>query len=261
MFKDSIFREYDIRGVYQIDFDNTFAYHLGKAYGFFLKEKGQNENSVSIGHDARLSSPEIAEALVQGITSCGIKVFFLGLITTPMSYFSLFHLNISSGIMVTGSHNPPEYNGFKLSMGKSTIFGNQIQKLKEFLKSETLSPGNKTFEKNFFQKKPGKLNGFKGLVEHYDISTDYIDRYKKEFQIMEDPNVILDCGNGSAGVIARRLYNAVGLDPEVLFEKPDGRFPNHHPDPTVEENTKDMKKIFSQKRPELELVLTGMQTA
>ena len=235
MFKDSIFREYDIRGIYQTDFDNTFAYLLGRTYGLFLKEKGEKENVVSVGHDARLSSPDITEALICGLTSCGVKVFFLGLISTPISYFSLFHLNISNGIMVTGSHNPPEYNGFKLSMGKSTIFGNQIQALKKFLKSEALSSEITKHSKNFSHKE-------KGLVEHYDISKNYVNRYKKEFKNLKDPGIILDCGNGAAGIIVRDLYNSMGLQPEILFEKPDGHFPNHHPDPTVEKNTIDLKK-------------------
>ncbi len=260
MFKDSIFREYDIRGVYQTDFDNTFVYQLGRAYGLLLKEHKQKKPVVSVGHDARLSSPDITEALIDGLVSCGIKILYLGLINTPMSYFSLFYLNIPNGIMVTGSHNPPEYNGFKISMEKSTIFGNQIQKIKAFLKSEALPETTKSGENPLYRVK--KFNDFKfkekkDLIENYDISQDYIDRYKKEFKTLKDPGVILDCGNGAAGVIARRLYNSVGLQPEILFEDPDGRFPNHHPDPTVEKNTTDLKKTVVLKKASIGIGFDG----
>ncbi len=261
MFKDPIFREYDIRGVYKSDFDNTFAYKLGRTYGFFLKNHGYKEPAVSVGYDARLSSPDIAEALIQGIVSCGIKVFNLGLISTPMSYFSLFHINLSGGIMVTGSHNPPDYNGFKLSLGKATIFGKQIQQLKKLLKTESPMPKELPFTGILSEKtdNPGSFisKGKKGLIEDYDISGDYVDRYKREFRSLKDPGVVLDCGNGAAGVIARRLYEAVGLKPEILFEKPDGQFPNHHPDPTVEENTTDLKKAVILKKARIGIGFDG----
>ena len=249
MLKDSIFREYDIRGVYQTDFDNTFAFDLGKAYGLFLKEEEKEHKKliVSVGYDARLSSPSLAEALMEGLTSYEIKVFNLGLISSPMSYFSLFHLNLSGGIMVTGSHNPPEYNGFKLSMGKVTIFGSRIQKIKKILKKELFTEKSNSFEKNssFMRKSQSNNPKFKrknDLIEDYDITKDYVDRYKKEFKNIKDPGVVLDCGNGAAGAIVRPLYESVGLKPKILFEQPNGHFPNHHPDPTVEENTIDLKK-------------------
>ncbi len=223
MFKNHIFREYDIRGVYETDFDNSFAKRLGKAYASFLKREQGEIPTVSVGYDARLSSPAIAESLIQGFVESGVKVYNLGLITTPMSYFSMFQMNLNGGIMVTGSHNPPEYNGFKLSMGRTTIFGEQIQVLKGFLEKEDFLTGN-------------------GSVEPYDISDEYVKRYQDEFSSMKDIKVVLDCGNGAAGAIVRRLYEGVGVKPQILFEEPDGRFPNHHPDPTVEENTVDLKK-------------------
>lgn len=224
MHKQHIFREYDIRGVFNSDFDLSFAKDLGKAYCSFLKDKMEETPVVSIGMDARLSSPSIKEALIEGFVASGAKVYDLGLITTPMSYFSMFHLDLTGGIMITGSHNPPDYNGFKLSLGKSTIFGDQIQDLKKYLEEEIYISGDGSYEK-------------------LDISEDYIKRYVREFtDLNPDLGVVLDCGNGAAGAIVRRLYEAVGLKPEILFETPDGRFPNHHPDPTVEENTEDLKK-------------------
>ena len=222
MFKNHIFREYDIRGVYNTDFDTEFAKKLGRAYASFLSEQGDGNLNLSVGYDARLSSPEIVDAVIEGFVSSGAKVFNLGLITTPMSYFSMFQLNLTGGIMVTGSHNPPEYNGFKLSMGRTTIFGEQIQKLKSFLTEERFVEGM-------------------GSVEKYDISEEYVSRYKEEFVNLKSIPTVLDCGNGAAGAIVRRLYKAAGIEPEILFEEPDGRFPNHHPDPTVEENMDALK--------------------
>ena len=223
MYKDHIFREYDIRGVYNKDYNNDFANKMGLAYPKYLSSNGGTTPLITVGYDARLSSPNIVDALVDGLTRSGAKVINLGLITTPMSYFSMFHLEAQGGIMVTGSHNPPEYNGFKLSKGKSTIFGDQIQTLKKFI--DDVGMPNEG-----------------GLCENLDISDPYVDKYKNEFGRLEDIGVVLDCGNGAAGSIVRKLYEGVGLKPEILFEEPDGTFPNHHPDPTVEKNTLDMKK-------------------
>lgn len=222
MHKGHIFREYDIRGVYNEDFDNDFAYQLGRAYSSYLKDEMNEQPTVSVGYDARLSSPPIVESLIRGFTDSGVKIYNLGLITTPMSYFSMFHLNLTGGIMVTGSHNPPEYNGFKLSRGKTTIFGQQIQDLKSYLENEKFIEGT-------------------GSVEDYDLTSSYVSRYQEEFKDLKQLPVVLDCGNGAAGSIVRKLYEGVGLSPEILFEEPDGTFPNHHPDPTVEENMDALK--------------------
>lgn len=230
MYKEHIFREYDIRGVYNSDFDNEFARTLGRAYASFLKDNTGKVPIVSVGMDVRLSSPSIKDALIQGFVESGAKVYDLGLITTPMSYFSMFHLDLCGGIMVTGSHNPPEYNGFKISLGQTTIYGDQIQELKKYIQESNFISGD-------------------GFVEKLDVSDAYVRRYAQEFVELDSSiEVVLDCGNGAAGAIVRRLYEAVGLRPVILFEEPDGRFPNHHPDPTVEENTEDLKKeVLAQK--------------
>ena len=228
MHKDHIFREYDIRGVYNHDFDVEFARALGKAYAAYLFDQSNKSPMVTVGYDARLSSPEIVEALVDGLMQSGAEVLRLGQVTTPMSYFSMFHLGADGGFMVTGSHNPPEYNGFKISKGNSTIFGDEIQTLKNYV------------EKNACLNK-------QGTEREYDIATPYVEKHKKEFGSIPDINCVLDCGNGAAGAIVRRLYEAVGLKPDILFETPDGRFPNHHPDPTVEENMKDLKARVKEK--------------
>lgn len=226
MHKNHIFREYDIRGVYETDFDNDFAETLGRAYASFLKDKTGETPKVSVGYDARLSSPAIVKSLIKGFVSSGCEVFNLGLITTPMSYYSMFDLGLTGGIMVTGSHNPPDYNGFKISLGKTTIFGAQIQELKTYVEEEKFITGD-------------------GSEKSHDISESYIKRYQEEFKDIKDLNVVLDCGNGAAGAIVRRMYESVGLKPEILFEEPDGRFPNHHPDPTVEKNMADLKEAVA----------------
>lgn len=223
MHKDFIFREYDIRGVYEKDFDLVFAEQLAKSLTSFIVKRGKSKPLITVGYDARLSSPEIERAVVRGLEASGADVITLGLITTPISYFSMFHLHADGGFMITGSHNPPDYNGFKISYGKSTLFGDDIQELGRLLRESDFVTG-------------------KGSVKSHDIFPAYVERYQKEFSNLKNIPVVLDCGNGAAGCIARRLYEAIGLTPDILFEKPDGRFPNHHPDPTVEENLSALKE-------------------
>jgi phosphomannomutase/phosphomannomutase/phosphoglucomutase len=225
-----IFREYDIRGVVGHDFDEKFAHMLGRTFvTFLINKRGAPKNPViTVGHDARLSSPGLAKAMAEGLQSAGAKVIFLGLITTPISYFSMFSLNDPhGGIMITGSHNPPDYNGFKISAGKSTIFGDEIQELYRIMVKGEFAQGT-------------------GSIETFNIFDKYLARYKDEFEPIfrghTDIKVVLDCGNGAAGCIARRLFESIGLKPVILFEEPDGRFPNHHPDPTVEKNLVALKK-------------------
>lgn len=224
MYDSVIFREYDIRGVYEKHFDLDFAYKLGRAFSSYVFSKTSKKNlRFSIGYDARKSSLAIVENLARGMSDSGAHVSILGLVTTPVCYFSTFHLDLDGAIMVTGSHNPPEYNGFKVSLGKTTIFGAEIQNLASVLKSENFISGS-------------------GKIENYDIRPEYYARYKKEFSDLSPLNVVLDCGNGAAGSVAKNLFLAAGLNPEILFEEPDGSFPNHHPDPTVEENLTALKK-------------------
>lgn len=228
MFKPVIFREYDIRGVYEKDYDLDFVYKLGRAYVTFVFNQTQKSSlRLSLGHDARHSSTPIAQALKNGFIDGGAHVYELGLVTSPISYYSTFTLpNLDGGIMITGSHNPPEYNGFKISVGKGTIFGEAIQTLKHIIESS-----------DFYSPTA------KGSSEAFDIFPSYLKRYQEEFKnLNSNLKVILDCGNGAAGCIARKLYETVGLKPQILFEEPDGTFPNHHPDPTVEHNMEDLKK-------------------
>lgn len=226
MYQSVIFREYDIRGVYNQEFDNDFAYNLGRSFASYLhKRLSKNDLKISIGQDARLSCPAICKSLTQGLIESGVNVVQLGLVTTPVCYFSTFEVpGIDGAIQITGSHNPPEYNGFKISFGKSTIFGEEIQKLRIIMENSDYLEGRAP-----------------GAESTLDIFPQYYARYKKEFGQIKPVKIILDCGNGAAGSVARGLFNAVGLDPVILFEKPDGTFPNHHPDPTVEKNLKHLQ--------------------
>ncbi len=223
MIEPVIFREYDIRGVYNQHFDDNFAYELGRSYVVYMKENvGLAHPTITLGHDARISSPQIIAALSRGVRESGGNVILLGLVTTPVCYFSTFEVpGVDGAIMVTGSHNPPEYNGFKISVGKTTIFGEEIQKLLRIMQKGEYLKGQ-------------------GQESSIDIFPSYLARYKKEFGQIKDIKVVLDCGNGAAGSIVKRLFSEVGLNPTILFEKPDGTFPNHHPDPTVEENLKQL---------------------
>lgn len=225
MHQPVIFREYDIRGVYQEEFDDDFARELGRAYVTFMKErKGNPTPKVVIGHDARLSCPAIVKSLAKGLTESGADVIHIGLVTTPVCYFATFELpGVDGAIQVTGSHNPPNYNGFKISVGKGTIFGDDIQELGRIIQAKRYLSGS-------------------GSEESFDIFPTYLERNKKEFGTLNQVKVVLDCGNGAGGSIVRRLFETVGLKPTILFEQPDGMFPNHHPDPTVEKNLKDLKE-------------------
>ena len=166
MFDPVIFREYDIRGVYEKQFDLDFGYDLGRAFATKIMHTYPKATAVSVGHDARISGPSISKKIIEGITDCGLDVYFLGLVTSPILYFSTFTISsLSGGIMVTGSHNPPDYNGFKLSVGTSTIFGQSILDLKEIIENNLYFKSNK-----------------KGSVINHDIFPAYLSRYKEEFK-------------------------------------------------------------------------------
>ncbi len=235
-----IFREYDVRGVVGEHYDEDFVYALGRAYAALHFSVNKKPNAtIAVGEDARLSSPKLVEALTKGLNDSGFNVKRLGLVTSPMTYFAtFFYKDIDGGVMVTGSHNPPEYNGFKISLGKNTIYGEDIQKLRKIIESNSYITGQ-------------------GTTESLDIFNDYVARYKEEFSDLSGINVILDCGNGAGGIIARRLYEACGLKPTILFEEPDGTFPNHHPDPTVEKNLTALKKAVLDQKADIGIGFDG----
>ena len=228
-----IFREYDIRGIYETEFDLDFAYNLGKAVGTLAQKKSDKKNLVfALGYDARHSSPHITKQLSKGLQETGVFVSWMGLVTSPMTYFTTFESGMDGAIMVTGSHNPPEYNGFKISIGPSTLHGDDIQKLYEIIENSSFTiPENSSAKETPFS-----------------INDVYVRKYKKEFTDLSGIPVVFDCANAAAGAILRPVLEALNVDATILFEKPDGDFPNHHPDPTVEENLKDLQKAVLEKK-------------
>ncbi|HHL40385.1 MAG TPA: phosphomannomutase/phosphoglucomutase [Deltaproteobacteria bacterium] len=222
---DHIFRQYDIRGIFGDDLTVEVAEALGRAYAVLLRRKGGAEKArVSVGRDVRKSSARLRDALVRGLTSAGLDCLDLGECPTPLQYFSIHSLGLDGGIMITGSHNPPEYNGFKISVGKETIHGEEIQELKEIMREEP---------------PPAAPAAAPGSVETTDIISRYIDWVADNINVAgnERPvKVVIDAGNGTAGLVAPKLLRRLGCEVTELFCDPDGSFPNHHPDPTVEEN-------------------------
>ena len=236
----NIFRKYDIRGVYGREFDEAFARQLGRACVSLMRRKRKTHNiEVAVGWDARHSSPGLADGLIKGLVESGAKVVKLGLVSSPVNYFATFALGLQmDGVMITGSHNPPECNGFKISVQQKSIFGADVQALKDIILKQDFVSGQ-------------------GSVREHDILLPYVNKYKKEFGDLSGVKVVLDCGNGAAGCVARRLYEACGVDVDVLFETPDGSFPNHHPDPSKAENLQHLIQRVQQSRAQVGLAVDG----
>ncbi|GAB4335568.1 MAG: phosphomannomutase/phosphoglucomutase [Calditrichia bacterium] len=231
-----IFREYDIRGIVDKDLTDDVVYLLGKAYGTYLQRQGGKK--ASVGGDVRLSTERFRKALIKGITDSGCDVVNIGVVPTPAQYFSLYKLNVDGGIMITGSHNPPEFNGFKMSVGMASIYGGEIQKLKKIIEEEQFLSGE-------------------GKVDDYDILPEYIEEIKNRIEIKNPVKVVIDCGNGAGSLVAERLMNALGINAYFMYNEPDGRFPNHHPDPTVEEYIQDLKEQVLELKADLGIAYDG----
>jgi phosphomannomutase/phosphoglucomutase len=214
-----IYREYDIRGVVDKDLTPEIVHRLGKGFGTHMARLGKR--SLVVGMDGRLSSKAYSEALIEGLISTGCDVVNIGVCPTPVYYFSVFHLDKDGGVMVTGSHNPPEFNGFKVSVGKTTIFGEEIQKLGQLV------------EKGEF------VNG-QGNLSEAEIIKPYQHYIKKNIHLDKKLKVVIDAGNGTGGVVAGPLLKDLGCNVEELYCEIDGRFPNHFPDPTVPDNLKTL---------------------
>jgi phosphomannomutase/phosphoglucomutase len=224
MINPDIFREYDIRGIADRDLTPAVVESLGLAFAEYLKEK--RISSTTVGFDARISSPRLCENIIQGLTRGGITVTIIGLCPTPALYFSLYHLAPGAGVMITGSHNPSEFNGFKLCVNKETIFGEEIQKLKKIMMNVTTGKSQISGNERI------------GSVSHSPILPDYVSYLKGLFKTRGEHRlkVVLDAGNGTAGLAAPEAVRAMGCDVIELFSDPDGSFPNHHPDPTIPAN-------------------------
>jgi len=231
-----IFREYDIRGVAGRDITVRVAERIGRAYGTFAADKGVTR--VTVGRDGRLSGPRLAKGLIKGIRSTGMDVIDLGLVPTPVLYFSLFSLPVGGGIEVTGSHNPPEYNGFKVSVGQSTIYGSDIQQLRRIVEKGTFRRG-------------------KGTLDRYDIISDYKAYLRSNVTVHRPVRVVVDGGNGVGGWVAVPLLRSMGCKVKGIYCKVDGSFPNHMADPTVPDNLADLIRTVKREKAELGIAYDG----
>jgi len=220
-----IFRAYDIRGEVDKDLTPEVVHQLGLGIGTYLKERGKK--FLSVGRDNRLSSESFSKALIKGLIETGAEVIDLGVVTTPLFYFSLHYLNLDGGVMVTGSHNPPSFNGFKICEGKKAIYGEKIQEVRKII------------EKGEFASGTGSLSS-RSLID------DYIEAIKERIKIERKLRVVIDAGNGTAGLIAPRLIRELGCEVKELYCELDGRFPHHHPDPTVPEYLTDLIKTVKE---------------
>ncbi|SDG04208.1 phosphomannomutase / phosphoglucomutase [Pseudomonas extremaustralis] len=218
-FPDSIFRAYDIRGVVPKTLTAETAYWIGRAIG--SQSLAQDEPNVSVGRDGRLSGPELVEQLIQGLADSGCHVSDVGLVPTPALYYAANVLAGKSGVMLTGSHNPSDYNGFKIVIAGDTLANEQIQALHDRLKNNDLTSG-------------------KGSITKVDILQRYSDEITGDVKLARRLKVVVDCGNGAAGVIAPQLLEALNCEVIPLFCEVDGHFPNHHPDPGKPENLVDL---------------------
>ena len=231
-----IFREYDIRGIAGQDLDDRAVEILGRAMGTFFLGRGQRE--VAVGRDVRLSSPGFAQALIRGLLSTGCDVADLGVVPTPLLYFSVFHDRLPAGVMVTGSHNPPEHNGFKMMSGEETLYGKTIQALYEIVRKGVFPHGQ-------------------GRVRPHDVVAGYIDYVSKNVRFARPVKVVIDAGNGTGGLVAGPLFRKMGAEVVELFCEPDGRFPNHHPDPTLPETLEKLTAKVRESGAELGIAYDG----
>jgi phosphomannomutase / phosphoglucomutase len=216
-----VFREYDIRGIAEQDFDDKFVVDLGRAYATMLDRAGKR--TVTVGRDCRLSSEGLFHLLLEGLMRGGISVVDIGVVPTPLLYFSVVQWGVDGGVMITGSHNAAEYNGFKLGIGPSTIYGDHIQELRRIMEQRGFTSC-----------------GARGRLTARSVLPEYGEFIRQNFHFEHSLKVVVDGGNGCGGVVAVPLMRELGLDTVGLFIDMDGRFPNHHPDPTVGANMQDL---------------------
>ena len=221
-----VFREYDIRGVADRDLTSELAEAIGRGYGTMILAKAARpaaELRIAVGRDCRLSSPRLHAALLRGLGRVGLNVIDIGVGPTPLLYFAVHHLDADGGVMITGSHNPGDENGFKMMRGKGSFFGLDIQDLRRLIEADAYAPEAK------------------GTLVEKDATDAYVEEMKKRIPRFEKPlRVVVDAGNGAGGPLAIRSMKALGLDPEALYCEMDGEFPNHHPDPTVPKNVAEL---------------------
>ncbi len=234
-FDSSILREYDIRGIVGQSLKTSDAKAVGQAFGTMIRRAGGSK--VCVGYDGRVSSPDLSAAMVEGLTSVGVNVVRIGLGPTPMLYFSVKHTGADAGVMITGSHNPPEYNGIKM-LHKGPVYGAAILEIGRISAA-------------------GDLESGAGTASDLDVREPYVDMLLKAYTGKKDLKVVWDCGNGAAGEVLQRLLQKLPGSHTVLFGDIDGNFPNHHPDPTVEKNLVDLKKAVAEKGADLGIGFDG----
>jgi phosphomannomutase / phosphoglucomutase len=233
-----IFRQYDIRGIVDRDLTTDAASAIGRAYASLLHERGIS-GTIAVGRDNRPSGARLRDALIEGLTSAGLNVVDVGVVPTPLLYWSLHHLDVQGGIQITGSHNPPEYNGFKLCVGHDSLHGEGIDTLRQIIEAGRFAKGS-------------------GSVRSERV----IDRYVDDVVARTGPlkrrlKVVIDCGNGVGAVVSHELFERLGIDASYLFCESDGTFPNHHPDPTVVENLHDIIREVKARKADLGIAFDG----
>ncbi len=232
-----IFRQYDIRGVAKRDLTDEVVELLGKAFGVFVKESGAGK--VIVGMDNRLSSSRLRDAMIKGLLSVGCDVIDIGLVVTPVLYYSRIHFGVNGGVMITGSHNPPDENGFKLALGDGTIYGDDIQKLKSLMTAGDFPTGS-------------------GKIEKQDAVPAYLAMLKDKIRLgPRKLKVAVDCGNGTASLFAEKVLTGWGCEVIPLYCESDGTFPNHQPDPVKTANLVELKKTVLDKKADLGVAFDG----
>ena len=214
-----IFREYDIRGKVLDDFPTEVVIQLGKGFGSFVKRNGFQE--IALSGDIRLTTPQLMDEFKRGVLSTGIDVINLGILPTPANYYSMFKLEVGGSVQITGSHNPPEFNGFKMSLDREAVYGNDIQIIRKYIDNNDFDTGE-------------------GNEIKYDIKSDYKSMIIEKISIERPMKVAMDCANAAGAINAPEIFKNFNIELTELYCEPDGTFPNHHPDPTVKENLKDL---------------------
>jgi len=233
---ENIFRAYDIRGIVETALTPDAVTRIGQA--FATEARAQGQNSVVIGRDGRLSSPDLASALSNGLRAGGCDVIDIGMVPTPVLYYATHKLKTGTGIMVTGSHNPPQYNGLKMLIAGNTFYGDDIKSLYRRIVDGNIDSGD-------------------GSYQQQDVIPSYIETITSDIQLARPLNIAVDCGNGAAGVLAVELFSKLGCQITELFCEVDGTFPNHHPDPSKPENLDDIKKAIADNALDLGLAFDG----
>jgi len=234
-----IFREYDIRGNADEELTSETVRAIGLAYGTFLNREGVKK--ITVGGDVRLSTERIREDVIQGVTSAGIDVIDIGMVTSPLLYWSLFHLDLDGAVMITGSHNPKEFNGLKLAFGKTTLYGDQIQEIRRMIAADDLVTAVQ-----------------KGFATKMDLSGEYLAMLESKISLGgRELKVVTDSGNATAGPLVNRFLRGIGCEVTPLFEEPDGTFPNHHPDPTKREYLQDLIETVRREKADVGLGFDG----